>query len=128
MEACFVPSTCFIRKCHKSKMLSSRTKTLKYFNRSNFHVSNKANAEVTIPSEVQNWLKSPRHLLIDGKWVPSVCCTLYIRIQCPLIRQVSGKTFEVIDPSTEEVISRVADGSPADVDKAVAAARKVCTD
>jgi acyl-CoA reductase-like NAD-dependent aldehyde dehydrogenase len=38
---------------------------------------------------------------------------------------VSGKTFEVIDPSTEEVISRVADGSAVDVDKAVAAARKV---
>jgi acyl-CoA reductase-like NAD-dependent aldehyde dehydrogenase len=55
-------------------------------------------------------------------------CTLVIRLYSyhrNFDVQVTGKTFEVIDPSTEEVISRVADGSGADVDKAVAAARKV---
>jgi len=52
-------------------------------------------------------VKAWQHL-IDGRWVaPS-----------------TGKTFPVLDPSTEEVIARVADGSPADVDLAVAAARR----
>ncbi len=37
---------------------------------------------------------------------------------------VSGKTFATIDPSTEEVICQVAEGDKADVDKAVAAARR----
>jgi len=36
----------------------------------------------------------------------------------------SGKTFETIDPSTEEVLTSVAEGDKADVDKAVAAARR----
>ena len=45
---------------------------------------------------------------IDGRWVtPS-----------------TGGTFPVLDPSTEEVIAHVADGSPADVELAVAAARR----
>ncbi|HEV2575210.1 MAG TPA: aldehyde dehydrogenase family protein [Beijerinckiaceae bacterium] len=47
-------------------------------------------------------------LLIDGKEVPAV----------------SGKTFEVVNPATEQVIARVAHGEEADVDLAVAAARK----
>lgn len=47
-------------------------------------------------------------LLIGGHWVPSV----------------SGKTFETINPATGEVICRVAEGDKADVDLAVAAARK----
>jgi aldehyde dehydrogenase (NAD+) len=45
---------------------------------------------------------------IDGKWGPSV----------------SGKTFETINPATEEVIAQVAEGDAADVDAAVAAARE----
>ena len=44
---------------------------------------------------------------IGGRWVPSV----------------SGKTFETINPATEEVIAQVAEGDAADVDLAVAAAR-----
>jgi betaine-aldehyde dehydrogenase len=36
----------------------------------------------------------------------------------------TGATFPVHDPSTEEVIAHVQDGSPADVDRAVAAARR----
>ncbi|HKD36212.1 MAG TPA: aldehyde dehydrogenase family protein [Pirellulales bacterium] len=44
---------------------------------------------------------------IGGKWVPAA----------------SGKTFETINPATEEVIAQVAEGDAADVDLAVAAAR-----
>ena len=45
---------------------------------------------------------------IGGQWVPAV----------------SGKTFETINPATEEVIAHVAEGDAADVDLAVKAARK----
>jgi aldehyde dehydrogenase (NAD+) len=44
---------------------------------------------------------------IGGQWVPSV----------------SGKTFDTINPATEEVITQVAEGDAADVDLAVKAAR-----
>ena len=47
-------------------------------------------------------------LLIDGQWRDSV----------------SGKTFETINPATEEVIAEVAEGDAADIDLAVKAARK----
>lgn len=50
---------------------------------------------------------TPGKLLIGGAWVEAA----------------SGETFETIDPSTGEVIGRVASGDAADVDKAVAAAR-----
>ncbi|MCX4095590.1 aldehyde dehydrogenase family protein [Nocardia sp. alder85J] len=52
------------------------------------------------------------HLLIDGEWVPAA----------------GGGVFEVIDPGTEEVIGRVADATPADVDSAVRAARRAFED
>ncbi|MEX0642532.1 MAG: aldehyde dehydrogenase family protein [Pirellulales bacterium] len=45
---------------------------------------------------------------IGGKWVPSA----------------SGKTFETINPATEEVICEVAEGDKEDVDAAVDAARE----
>jgi len=44
---------------------------------------------------------------IGGNWVPAV----------------SGKTFETINPATEEVITQVAEGDAADVNLAVEAAR-----
>src|SRR3954468_19888533 len=47
-------------------------------------------------------------LLIDGKWRDSL----------------SGKTFDTVNPATEEVIARVAEGDAADIDLAVKAARK----
>ncbi len=47
-------------------------------------------------------------LLIDGQWVDSV----------------SGKTFDTINPATEEMIAQVAEGDAADIDLAVKAARK----
>src|SRR3954468_23913945 len=47
-------------------------------------------------------------LLIDGKWRDSL----------------SGKTFDTVNPATEEVIARVAEGDAADIDLAVKAARR----
>ena len=47
----------------------------------------------------------PRLLLIDGQHVPSV----------------SGRTFETLNPATEQVIATIAEGNAADVDRAVAA-------
>ncbi|HZP44390.1 MAG TPA: aldehyde dehydrogenase family protein [Candidatus Binataceae bacterium] len=50
----------------------------------------------------------PKQLLIGGKWVPAK----------------SGKTFETINPANEEVLALVAEGDRADIDEAVAAARR----
>ncbi|HYC57392.1 MAG TPA: aldehyde dehydrogenase family protein [Candidatus Binatia bacterium] len=50
----------------------------------------------------------PGKLFIDGRWVDAQ----------------SGKTFETINPATEEVLAVVAEGDKADVDRAVVAARK----
>jgi aldehyde dehydrogenase (NAD+) len=47
-------------------------------------------------------------LLVDGKLTPAT----------------GGATFETVDPTTEEVLGVAADGSPADLDAAVAAARR----
>ena len=47
-------------------------------------------------------------LFIDGQWVPAQ----------------SGRTFETLNPATEEVIAQVAEGDGADVELAVRAARK----
>jgi acyl-CoA reductase-like NAD-dependent aldehyde dehydrogenase len=46
-------------------------------------------------------------LYVDGAWVPST----------------GTATIDVVNPATEEVIGRVAEGTPEDVDRAVAAAR-----
>ncbi len=50
----------------------------------------------------------PRRLLIDGAWVDAA----------------DGATFETIDPATGETLTTVARAGGADVDRAVAAARK----
>src|SRR5262245_39279923 len=50
-------------------------------------------------------------MLIDGRWVPAV----------------SGKTFESRNPATGELLANVAEGDSADIDRAVAAARKAFT-
>jgi aldehyde dehydrogenase (NAD+) len=49
-----------------------------------------------------------KRLLIDGQHVESV----------------SGRTFNTLNPATEEVIATIAEGNEADVDRAVAAARR----
>src|ERR1700742_3734302 len=60
-------------------------------------------------SAARAFLKSsPKSLLIGGKWVPAK----------------SGKTFETINPSNEEVLALIAEGDKADVDEAVKVARK----
>jgi acyl-CoA reductase-like NAD-dependent aldehyde dehydrogenase len=56
----------------------------------------------------KDFLTKNKQLLIDGKWVDAE----------------SGKTFETRNPATDQVIAKVAEGSKADVDKAVKAARK----
>ena len=47
-------------------------------------------------------------LLIDGQFVPSI----------------SGRTFDTLNPATEEVLAEVAEGGVEDVNAAVLAARK----
>jgi len=54
------------------------------------------------------FLSTPRKLLIDGAWVAAA----------------GGKTFEVRDPSSDGILTHCALGEAADVDRAVAAARK----
>src|SRR5665213_1283716 len=49
-----------------------------------------------------------RKLLIDGKWQDAV----------------SGKVFETRNPATGELLATVAEGDAADIDLAVAAARR----
>ena len=53
------------------------------------------------------FLAKKHHMLIDGKWVEAK----------------SGKTFEVEDPATQEIIAHVPAGDKADIDLAVKAAR-----
>ena len=64
--------------------------------------------ESSLLPSVESFLKSPGKLLINGQWVESK----------------SGKTFDVFNPATDQVITQVAEGDAADVENAVAAARK----
>src|SRR5215470_17273909 len=52
-----------------------------------------------------------KRMLINGAWVPAA----------------SGKTFESRNPATGELLAHVAEGDSADIDRAVAAARKAFT-
>jgi aldehyde dehydrogenase (NAD+) len=61
---------------------------------------------------VESFIGSSKHLLIDGEWVPSA----------------SGRTFATIDPATGQQICSVAHGEAEDVRRAVAAARKAFDD
>lgn len=58
--------------------------------------------------KVQEFLKDTTGLYINGEYVEAK----------------SGKTFNVVDPATEEVIAKVSEAQPEDVDVAVQAARK----
>lgn len=62
----------------------------------------------SVSSSVQSFLAREHRLFIGGEWHGAR----------------SGQSFDVIDPSTGAVVSRVADAGPEDVDLAVAAARK----
>src|SRR5258708_12919956 len=52
--------------------------------------------------------QQPIKMLIGGRWVESA----------------SGKTFDSINPSSGEVLAKVAEGDAEDINRAVAAARK----
>ena len=68
-----------------------------------------AGSTATPRKDTLEFLKgAPKKLLIDGKWVAAK----------------SGKTFESINPATEEVLGLAAEGDKADVDEAVKAARR----
>ena len=67
-----------------------------------------ATTPVQLDSSVTAFLQSPRKMLIGGKWVEAA----------------SGKTFESYNPSTGEVLARIAEGDSSDVDAAVKAARR----
>src|SRR5881628_432882 len=70
-------------------------------------------AAVSLQSEVERFVSAPvRRMLIDGKWVEAA----------------SGKTFETPNPATGEVLARVAEAGPEDVDRAVRAARRAFDD
>ncbi len=67
-----------------------------------------AAVEHAVPKSLQSFMASPKQLLIDGRWVASA----------------SGKTFDVFDPATDQVIAQAAEGDAEDIDLAVAAARR----
>ena len=67
-----------------------------------------ATIESTIPENIKSFLSAPKKLLIGGQWVEAK----------------SGKTFDVFDPATDQVVAQAAEGDAADVEQAVAAARK----
>ncbi|MDZ4833468.1 MAG: aldehyde dehydrogenase family protein [Candidatus Melainabacteria bacterium] len=60
----------------------------------------------------KEWLKKPKKLLINGKWV----------------EPKSGKYFKVYNPATEELLAEVAEAGKEDVDMAVKAARQAFED
>src|SRR5882724_2719718 len=67
-----------------------------------------AMAATVLPSATTAFLAGKHRLLIDGKWVDAK----------------SGKTFESRNPATGEILAHVAEGDAADIDLAVAAARR----
>ena len=67
-----------------------------------------ATVEFPIHRNVLSFVGAPRKMLIDGRW----------------LKAVSWKPFPTYNPATGEVLAQVAEGNCADVDTAVAAARK----
>lgn len=61
-----------------------------------------------MPNLISNPTIRQTQIFIDGQWIPAQ----------------SGKTFNTINPSNEEVIAQVAEGDVADVARAVEAARR----
>ncbi|WFU77075.1 aldehyde dehydrogenase family protein [Bradyrhizobium sp. CB2312] len=59
-------------------------------------------------SPATEFMARPQHLLIDGRRVPAA----------------SGRTFKSLNPATGQVIATIAEGGEADVEHAVAAARR----
>jgi phenylacetaldehyde dehydrogenase len=72
------------------------------------NVMDLSTAHARLGSAASAFLAGRHQLLIDGEWVDAR----------------SGKTFEVFDPATGQMIARVAEADAADVELAVAAARR----
>ena len=73
---------------------------------------NRATSPRRARSQTQDFVREPGRLLIDGEWVEAA----------------SGKTFETLDPATEESLGRVAHGAAEDIELAVSAARRCFDD
>jgi phenylacetaldehyde dehydrogenase len=71
-----------------------------------------ATSEIALDPSVQQFIDYPRKMLIGGQWVAAE----------------SGKTFEVYNPANDQVIAHAQAAAQADVDKAVAAARRAFDD
>jgi aldehyde dehydrogenase (NAD+) len=67
-----------------------------------------ATAQIGVDPQVSEVSKAPNGIIIDGKMRPSV----------------SGRTFEKHNPATGELVSILSEGDAADIDLAVAAARR----
>ena len=65
-----------------------------------------------LAQQVQDFVRKPGRLLIDGEWVEAA----------------SGKTFETLNPATEESLGQVAHGAAEDIELAVGAARRCFDD
>jgi len=66
---------------------------------------------VELSPKVQEFLRAPRKLLINGEWVNAA----------------SGRLFETFNPATGSVLARVAEADAEDVDRSVAAATRALT-
>jgi phenylacetaldehyde dehydrogenase len=66
----------------------------------------------SVEQQADSFIHSPHKLLIDGQWVEAA----------------SGKTFETLNPATEEVLAEVAYGQAEDINRAVKAARRAFAD
>jgi phenylacetaldehyde dehydrogenase len=64
--------------------------------------------QIPLHEQVRSFVGASRRMLIDGRWVEAT----------------SGKTFATYNPATGDVLSQVAEGDRADVNRAVTAARK----
>ena len=65
-----------------------------------------------LEQQADSFVHSQHKLMIDGDWVEAA----------------SGKTFETLNPATEEVLAEVAYGQAEDIERAVKAARKAFAD
>lgn len=68
--------------------------------------------EMQIAPRASEFVRGAHKLLIDGEWVEAA----------------SGRTFETINPATEEHLADVAHGEAEDIERAVRAARKAFAD
>src|ERR1700685_1630060 len=63
----------------------------------------------SVDARAREFISRPRKILIGGDWVDSA----------------SGKTFDVYNPATGEVLAKGAEGASGDIDRAVKTARAV---